>query len=67
MQKWALGSVGAIEEFAKIVRDAAGEIVLVGLAEEETSSWWGFKELGCQQAAKAAERLGEKISLACSA
>ena len=62
MQKRALWSVGAIEEFAKIGRDVAGEVVLVGLAEEEASSWRGFEELGCQQATKAVKKLGEKIS-----
>lgn len=52
VQKWAFRSVGAVEKFAKVGRNGAGEVVLVGLAEEEASSWRGLEVLGCQQAAE---------------
>ena len=59
MQKRALWTVGAIEEFAKVWRNGAGEVMFVGLAEEEASPRRGFEELGCQQAAKAVEKSRE--------
>ena len=46
VQERALGFVGAVEEGAKVRRDVgAREVMFVGLAEEEASSWWGLEEL----------------------
>ena len=64
MQERALGFVGAVEEGAKVGRDVgAGEVVFVGLAEEEAAAWRGFEELGRQEAAEAVEG-GERGRLA---
>ena len=56
VQQGPLGSVGAIEKFAEVGRDVgAGEVVLVGLAEEEAAAGRGLEELGRQQAAEAVD------------
>ncbi len=62
MEKGAFGSVGAVEEFAEVGRNAASEVVFVGLAEEEASSWWGLEEFGCEQAAEAVRREEERLA-----
>ena len=60
MQKRALRSVGAVEQFAKVGRDFARKVVFVSLSEKEASSRRGLEELGCQQAAKAVEERGDR-------
>ena len=61
MKKRTLWSAGAVDEFSEVAGDAAGEIVLVGLTEEEASSWRGLEELRCEQAAKTVGRHKETL------
>ena len=47
MEKRTFGSTGAVEEFAEVGGNATGEVVFVGLAEEEASSRLGLEEFSC--------------------
>ena len=47
MEKRTFRPAGAVKELAKVVGNATGEVVFVGLAEEEASSSRGLEEFSC--------------------